>query len=106
MISNMAKYHFAENFHQCVKALQDIAGGLLITAPTYKDYQNPDIQKDIEKYLGGKAGIPTEHRLRMLQLIRRLLSLETEVLAVHAEGSLQAQRMTIYFESLPEIDKY
>lgn len=106
VISNMAKYHFAENFHQCVKALQDIAGGLLITAPTYKDYQNPDIQKDIEKYLGGKAGIPTEHRLRMLQLIRRLLSLETEVLAVHAEGSLQAQRMTIYFESLPEIDKY
>ena len=106
VISNTAKYHFAEKFHDCVKAVEDIAGGLLITAPTYKDYQNPDTGKYIEKYLGGASGISAEHRLRMLQLLRRLLGLETEVLAVHAEGSLQAQRMTIYFESLPEIDKY
>jgi len=106
VISNISKYHFAENFHDCVKAIEDIAGGLLITAPTYKDYQNPETKKHIEKYLGGKVGIPTEHRLRMFQLIRRLATFETEVLALHAEGSIQAQRMTIYAESLSEIEKY
>ncbi len=106
VISNIAKYHFAENFHDCVKAIEDIAGGLLITAPTYKDYQNPETKEYVEKYLGGKAGIPTEHRLRMFQLIRRLATFETEVLALHAEGSIQAQRMTIYAESLSEIEKY
>ena len=43
----------------------------------------------------------------MLQLIRRrLATFETEVLALHAEGSLQAQRMTIYGESLNEVQKY
>jgi 4-hydroxybutyryl-CoA dehydratase/vinylacetyl-CoA-Delta-isomerase len=106
VISNISKYYFANNFHNCVKTVEDIAGGLLITAPTYKDYQNPETGEYIKKYLGGMAGISAERRLRMLQLIRRLLGLETEVLAVHAEGSLQAQRMTIFFEAKSEIKKY
>jgi 4-hydroxybutyryl-CoA dehydratase/vinylacetyl-CoA-Delta-isomerase len=106
VISNISKYYFANNFHNCVKAVEDIAGGLLITAPTYKDYQNPDTADYIKKYLGGTAGVSAESRLRMLQLIRRLLGLETEVLAVHAEGSLQAQRMTIFFETRSEIKQY
>lgn len=106
VITNIAKYHFAENLHACIKAIQDIAGGLLITAPTYKDFQNPETKGYIEKYLGGKAGISAEKRLRMFQLIRRLAGFETEVLAVHAEGSLQAQRMTIYAESYQQIQEY
>jgi 4-hydroxybutyryl-CoA dehydratase/vinylacetyl-CoA-Delta-isomerase len=106
VITNIAKYHFAENLHACIKAIQDIAGGLLITAPTYKDFQNPETRGYIEKYLGGKAGVSAEKRLRMLQLIRRLAGFETEVLAVHAEGSLQAQRMTIYAESYSQVQEY
>ena len=107
VISNIAKYHFAENIHSCIKAIEDIAGGLLITVPTYKDFQNPETKGYIEKYLGGKKGISTEARLRMLQLIRRrLATFETEVLALHAEGSLQAQRMTIYVERMAEVQKY
>jgi len=106
VITNIAKYHFAENLHACIKAIQDIAGGLLITAPTYKDFQNPETRGYIEKYLGGKAGVSAEKRLRMLQLIRRLAGFETEVLAVHAEGSLQAQRMTIYAETYSQVQEY
>jgi len=106
VITNIAKYHFANNYHNCVKMIQDISGGLLITAPSYKDYENPETRDYIDKYLGGVAGVPAEHRLRMLQLIRTLLSLELEVIAVHAEGSLMAQRLMIYLESLPDIEKY
>jgi 4-hydroxybutyryl-CoA dehydratase / vinylacetyl-CoA-Delta-isomerase len=74
---------------------------------TIKKEGNPETKGYIEKYLGGKAGIPTEDRLRMLQLIRRrLATFETEVLALHAEGSLQAQRMTIYAERMSEVQKY
>jgi aromatic ring hydroxylase len=45
-------------------------------------------------------------RLRMFQLLRRMMTVENEVVAVHAEGSLQAQRMTIYYESLKEVEQY
>ncbi len=97
--TNIAKYHFASKYHDVVKIVQDLAGGLLVTAPTYKDYQLPELHEDIKKYLGGKAGIPTEHRLRMFDLIRRMTRAELETIALHGEGSLQAERMTIYAEA-------
>ncbi|MEM2146508.1 MAG: 4-hydroxyphenylacetate 3-hydroxylase C-terminal domain-containing protein, partial [Candidatus Jordarchaeaceae archaeon] len=106
VISNLAKYHFAENYHKFVKDIQDISGGLLTTAPTYKDYMNPDLRAYIDKYLGGKKGIPTEHRLKVLQALRIGLSSDIEVLALHAEGSLQAQRMIIYGEYLKKLQEY
>lgn len=97
--TNIAKYHFAHNYHGVVKIVQDLAGGLLVTAPTYKDYQLPDLQEHIKKYLGGKAGIPTEDRLRMLDLIRRMTKSDLETIALHGEGSPIAERMTIYTEA-------
>jgi 4-hydroxybutyryl-CoA dehydratase/vinylacetyl-CoA-Delta-isomerase len=106
VLTNMAKYHFASNFHHCMRLVQDIAGGLLVTAPTFKDFSNPDIGDYIKKYLGGKSGISAEARLRMFQLLRRMMTVENEVVAVHAEGSLQSQRLMIYFESLAEQVQY
>ena len=104
-ITNIAKYNYANNWHMYTKLVQDIAGGLLITAPTYRDWQNDETRGYMEKYLGGKAGIPTEDRLRLLQLIRYILTAESEVIAIHAEGSLAAQRMTTLAEAIPEIEK-
>jgi len=104
-ITNIAKYSYANSWHNCTKLIQDIAGGLLITAPTYRDWQNPKIRGYMEKYLGGIAGVPTEDRLRMLQIIRHMLSAESEVVAIHAEGSLAAQRMTTLAEAMPDIQE-
>jgi 4-hydroxybutyryl-CoA dehydratase/vinylacetyl-CoA-Delta-isomerase len=97
--TNMAKYHFAHNYHDVVKIIEDLAGGLLVTAPTYKDYQHPELHDDIDKYLGGKSGIPTENRLRMFDLIRRITSADLETICLHGEGSPIAERMTIYAEA-------
>ncbi|RLB27753.1 MAG: 4-hydroxybutyryl-CoA dehydratase, partial [Deltaproteobacteria bacterium] len=47
--TNMAKYHFAHNYHDVVKAIQDLTGGLVVTAPTYKDYQLPQLHDFIDK---------------------------------------------------------
>ena len=103
--TNIAKYHFADNYHDVVKILQDLAGGLLVTAPTYQDYQNPELQEDIKRYMKGKAEVPAENRLRMLDFIRRITQSETETIALHGEGSLQAERMTIYGEAGKELSK-
>ncbi|MCK4786772.1 MAG: hypothetical protein KAV87_23640 [Desulfobacteraceae bacterium] len=97
--TNMAKYHFAHNYHDVVKVIQDLAGGLLVTAPTYKDYQHPDLHDDIDKYLGARKGISTENRLRMFNLIRRITSADLETICLHGEGSPMAERMTIYTEA-------
>jgi len=106
VITNIAKYHYANNYHSCTKALVDICGGLLSTAPTYRDWTNPEIGDLLQKYLIGKAGTTAEDRLRMLQLVRNMLGVEHDVRTLHAEGSLAAQRMTIYSESMHDVEAY
>lgn len=96
MYANIAKYFFADNFHKATKILQDIGGGIVATAPSSKDFLNPVVGPLIEKHLGGKAGIRTEHRVRLIKLIRDLTSAYEDVLTLHAEGSMAAQELSIY----------
>ncbi|MCL6560818.1 MAG: hypothetical protein K6U74_18890, partial [Firmicutes bacterium] len=104
MYANIAKYFFADNWHQAIKYVQDIAGGIVATAPSSLDYENPETRPLIDKYLGAKLGIPTEHRLKLIKLIRDLGSSYEDVITLHAEGSLAAQRLSIY--ALAEFDRY
>ncbi|MFH1138840.1 MAG: 4-hydroxyphenylacetate 3-hydroxylase N-terminal domain-containing protein [Pseudomonadota bacterium] len=98
MTTNIAKYHFAHGYHDMVKIIEDLAGGALVTSPTYKDYQLPELKGYIDKYMGAKADVSAENRMRMLDLIRRLIPAERETICLHGEGSPMAERMTIFME--------
>jgi 4-hydroxybutyryl-CoA dehydratase/vinylacetyl-CoA-Delta-isomerase len=104
MYANIAKFFFADNWHQATKYIQDIAGGIVATVPSAKDFMNPETHDMIDKYLGGKDGIPTEHRVRLIKLIRDLTSSYEDVLTIHAEGSLAAQKLSIY--TLADFERY
>jgi 4-hydroxybutyryl-CoA dehydratase/vinylacetyl-CoA-Delta-isomerase len=104
MYANICKFHFADNWHQATKYIQDIAGGIVGTCPSSKDFLNPETHDLLDKYLGGKAGIPTEHRLRLVKLIRDLTSSYEDVLTIHAEGSLAAQKLSVYV--LADFERY
>jgi aromatic ring hydroxylase len=102
LLVNIAKLHFAENYHQMLAYLQDISGGILVTAPSEEDLRNPETRPFIEKYLGGKAGVSAEARLRALSMISELTASDfggyQAVLAIHAEGSIEAEKLTIHRE--------
>jgi len=95
MIANVAKFFYADNWHQATKHLQDIAGGIVATIPSSKDFFNPETHDLLERYLGGKAGTLTEHRIRLIKLIRDMTSAYEDILTIHGEGSLAAQRLSI-----------
>jgi 4-hydroxybutyryl-CoA dehydratase / vinylacetyl-CoA-Delta-isomerase len=101
-VVNIAKLHFASNYHQALMHVQDIAGGLLVTAPGEGDLKNPETRKYVDRYLGGKSGVSAEQRLRTLNMISDLTTSEfggyQAVLAIHAEGSLEAEKLTILRE--------
>lgn len=101
LLVNIAKLHFAENYHRMVAYLQDISGGILVTAPGEAALRNPATRPYIEKYLGG-ADVSAEARLRALSMISDLTASDfggyQEVLAIHAEGSIEAEKMTIHRE--------
>jgi 4-hydroxybutyryl-CoA dehydratase/vinylacetyl-CoA-Delta-isomerase len=104
MIANICKFQFADNWHTATKYLQDIAGGIVATAPSFKDYKNPETHDLIEKYLAGKAGVPTEDRLKMIKLVKDIGSSYEDVLTIHAEGSLEAQKLSIML--LGDFERY
>jgi 4-hydroxybutyryl-CoA dehydratase/vinylacetyl-CoA-Delta-isomerase len=104
MYANICKFYFADNWHQATKYIQDIAGGIVATCPSSKDFLNPETHDLMDKYFGGKAGVPTEHRLRLVKLIRDLTSSYEDVLTIHAEGSLAAQKLSVYV--LADFERY
>jgi 4-hydroxybutyryl-CoA dehydratase / vinylacetyl-CoA-Delta-isomerase len=95
--TNMAKWTFARDFHQAMETVQDLAGGLLATGPANADWQSPDIRAVLEKYYQGAW--PADRRLAMLNLISELTARNyggyQAVLAVHAEGSIEAEKMAM-----------
>jgi 4-hydroxybutyryl-CoA dehydratase/vinylacetyl-CoA-Delta-isomerase len=101
LLVNIAKLHFAENYHRMVAYLQDISGGILVTAPGEEALRHPETGPYVEKYLGG-ADVSAAERLRALSMISDLTASDfggyQEVLAIHAEGSIEAEKMTIHRE--------
>jgi len=99
---NIGKYLFATNYHTTIKALQSVAGGLVVTGPTEADCKNPATKEFIERYLGGRKGTDAISRLKVMKLIRDIGSTEFAgewlVGTLHGEGSLQAQRLSIFRE--------
>jgi len=102
LLTNIAKYHFAHNYHQAVQIVQDLAGGLLVTAPAAEDLTSEATREYVLKYMGGAKGFDAEKRLRLLNLIGDLTASDfggyQEVLAVHAEGGFEAEKLQAYRE--------
>ncbi len=99
LLVNMAKWHFASHYHEAVERVQDIAGGLTVTGPALEDLQHPELGPKLRHLYGGKAGVDGEARLRAMNLVADLTASDyggyQEVLAVHAEGSIEAEKLAI-----------
>ncbi len=93
---NAAKYYYAANYHQTVRYLHDLSGGLVLTLPGEADLRNPVSGKYIRKYLHTKPGVDVEQRMRVYNLIRDLTADAYGgwhfVVALQAGGGLSAQR--------------
>ena len=96
---NMAKYHFAHGYHDAVRHVQDIAGGSLVTGPGAEDFETELTAGYYNKYYAGH-GVTGRDRLKALAFVKDLVASEfgayQEVLAVHAEGSLEAEKMMVW----------
>jgi Aromatic ring hydroxylase len=94
---NIAKYTFAHGYREAAATLMDLAGGVLATGPGGEDWANPEIRAVLEKYYA--AAWPGGQRLRILNLISDLTARNYGgyqfVLATHAEGSLEAEKLQI-----------
>src|SRR5215472_14643586 len=93
---NTAKYYYAANYHEAVKNLQDLSGGLVLTLPSEADLRSKETGPYMRKYLHTKQTVDVETRMRVYNLIRDLTADAYGgwhlVVALQAGGGLAAQR--------------
>ncbi|MCZ6582140.1 MAG: 4-hydroxyphenylacetate 3-hydroxylase family protein [Thaumarchaeota archaeon] len=99
MLANVCKHNVTRFPYELGRMAQDIAGGLLVTLPSEKDFRNPETGPLLRKYLRGRKGVDVENRMKILRLIenmtmgRNAVGYLTE--SMHGAGSPQAQRIQI-----------
>jgi len=85
-----------------VLLVQDLAGGLLVTAPAAEDLTSEATRDYIKRFLGGRKDFDAEQRMRLMYLIADMTASDyggyQEVLAVHAEGGFEAEKLQTYRE--------
>lgn len=99
LLANVHKQNVTRFPYELSRLAQDIAGGLMVTMPSEKDFKSPETGKWLEKYYRTNPDVPTEDRMRILRLIENL-TLGTAAVgylteSMHGAGSPQAQRIMI-----------
>ena len=103
LLANVCKQNVTRFPYEIVRLAEDIAGGLVVTAPAEADLRDPKVGPYIEKYLKAAPGVSVENRLRILRFIENLalgtaaVGYRTE--SLHGAGSPQAQRIMIARQS-------
>ena len=99
MLAQVCKHNVTRFPYEIGRLAQDIAGGLMVTLPSEKDFRHPEAGPILRKYLVGRKGVDIENRMRILRLIenmtmgRNAVGYLTE--SMHGAGSPQAQRIQI-----------
>lgn len=100
LLANVCKQNVTRYPYEIARLAEDIAGGLMVTMPSEKDFKHPVIGPVCEKYFKGNGKIPTMDRMKLLRFIENMtlgtaaVGYRTE--SMHGAGSPQAQRIMIW----------
>lgn len=107
LLANVCKQNVTRFPYEIVRLAEDIAGGLMVTMPSQKDFDSElvvgrngeTIGQICDKFFSTGADVPTEYRQRVLRLLENVclgsaaVAYRTE--SMHGAGSPQAQRIMI-----------
>ena len=99
MLANVCKHNVTRFPYELARLAQDLAGGLLVTLPSDKEFDSPVTGPILRKYLKANPKVSIDNRRRVLRLIenmtlgRNAVGYLTE--SMHGAGSPQAQRIQI-----------
>jgi 4-hydroxybutyryl-CoA dehydratase/vinylacetyl-CoA-Delta-isomerase len=99
LLANVTKLNVTRFPYEIARIAHDIAGGLLGTMPSEKDFNHPEVGPLLQKFLVGSEEFQTERRQRLLRLIENLTlgpgGVGYLVESMHGAGSPMAQRIML-----------
>ncbi len=107
LLANVCKQNVTRFPYEIVRLAEDIAGGLMVTMPSQKDFESDTpvgsngetIGKICNKYFAGREEVSTVNRMKVLRFLENeclgagAVGYRTE--SLHGAGSPQAQRIMI-----------
>lgn len=99
LLANVCKQNVTRFPYEIARLAEDIAGGLMVTMPSEKDFESPEVGEMCRKYFKGNSQTDVMDRMKILRLIENMtlgtaaVGYRTE--SLHGAGSPQAQRIMI-----------
>ncbi len=103
LFGNVAKISTAQGFWKIMALAGDIAGGLVVTMPSFQELKNPATKGYVEKYL--KAAVPAEKRMKITKVLQNWTaglhgpgtwhgagSTQTQMISLHRTANLEAKK--------------
>ncbi|WP_027719248.1 4-hydroxyphenylacetate 3-hydroxylase N-terminal domain-containing protein [Desulfovirgula thermocuniculi] len=94
IFGNVAKLAAADGFWDLMKWAADIGGGMVVTAPSELELENPQTSNYVRKFM--RATAPAEPRLRIAKFLQNWCAGLHGAGTWHGAGSPQAQKLTLY----------
>jgi 4-hydroxybutyryl-CoA dehydratase / vinylacetyl-CoA-Delta-isomerase len=95
LLANVTKLNITRMVYEWMRIAQDIAGGKIITLPSEKDINNPEVGHVLVECFRGKEGVPVEDIFKMLRLVENMSVGAGLPEAMHGAGSPAAQKIMI-----------
>ncbi len=94
--ANVTKQLVTRYPYEVARLTHDIAGGIIGTLPSERDWRSPKLRPVLEKYLKCTGEKPVEYRIRMLRLLENMTSSTSFLIeSMHGAGSPEAQRIML-----------
>lgn len=95
LMGNVAKLNICDAFWRVMALAGDIGGGLIVTMPSMKELNNPDVKDYVEEFYSFGSDEPTENILKVHKLLQHWTAGQHGVATWHGAGPVMAQKIML-----------
>ena len=95
IMGNVAKLNICNAFWRTMALAGDIGGGLIVTMPSMKELQNPEVKDYVKEFYSFGSDEPTENILKVHKLLQHWTAGQHGVATWHGAGPVAAQKIML-----------
>jgi len=95
VMGNVSKLNVCNAFWRVMALAGDIGGGLVVTMPSMKELENPEVKDYVEKYYSFGSEEPTKNIMKVHKLLQNWTAGQHGVGTWHGAGPVMAQKIML-----------